>query len=150
MRLAGSQLAVYAHVEALFVAELRRRGGFGASTERAAREGIATLAATAARLLREVCVSVHLLAGGAGCTPQLQPIEEASREQVRLGLEPPPTSLGLRSGGGGGGGGGGGSVLQLKRMSATQAIAELGAADRQRGAQQEGFVSYAANRKDTS
>ena len=90
VRMGPSEIAVYALLESLFVAEIRQTGSLslappGPSAALAhpvrgrASDDRKSAVVVGLRLLREACVSVQLLAGGAGATHQFDFIESVAR-----------------------------------------------------------------------
>ncbi|KOO29940.1 snf2 super family [Chrysochromulina tobinii] len=141
VQLAESELTSYAFLEALFVKEIRRcralqsilmRGGVAVAAPPAVglannpfhRAGVhalsgAQLLVTALRLLREACVALPLLGGGAGCSDQLKQLEEICRARLRSMGAPDMHDMVQQA-----------EEVCLQRMSASAAISALGSADR--------------------
>ena len=139
VQLAESELTSYAFLEALFVKEIRRcralqsilmRGGVAVAApppvglannpfHRAGALSGAQLLVTALRLLREACVALPLLGGGAGCSDQLKQLEEICRARLRSMGAPDMHDMVQQA-----------EEVCLQRMSASAAISALGSADR--------------------
>lgn len=111
--LAGSELAVYGHLEVLTVKLLQRFGAFAAPPS----------AQSAIRLLRIVCISVFLLSGGMGCTPQLATLAQIYHDLVQAGSLPIPEPEGQDAQSTS-------QAVRLSQMTPSQAISTIAALDR--------------------
>jgi len=113
------ELAVYARIESLFVRELDRLDGWGSE-----RESSKSVGQVALRLLREACISIYLLSGGAACPDQLKLLEEVCRSRARASDFLPEGEGGPRAAEQTA------ESIQLTRMTPTEAISRLGSIDR--------------------
>lgn len=90
----------------------------------AAGQGGGSLLISGLRILRESCVTLQLLGGGAACSDQLKVLEEVCRTRLRaLGHQrsanPLSDPVEITE------------IVQLKRMTASEAISYLGSSDRE-------------------
>ena len=145
--LAASEVASYAYLEQLLVREIRRSQairsiGQPAPLGRSQGSGVvsngAALLVTGLRLLREACVALQLLGGGAACSDQLKALEEICRARLR--------ATAAVDGDGAPWLDSGADAVQLKRLTPSQAILHLGSSDREHTEKQQGDRFHNAGR----
>ena len=147
VELHGSERAGYAYLEQLLVSEIKRSraipsrgaasggGGGGANASAAGSTGSvsgAGLLVSGLRLLREASVALQLIGGGAACPDQLKTLEEISRARMRA------TAHGPSADGSGVDNAEQEDAVQLRRMTPSQVILQLGSTDRQQSEREHG------------
>ncbi len=135
LRMAAAEMAVYSFVEAIMAAligalHLLAPGAADDSLRSDATRRFAAppsrspLLVSGLRLLRECVASVHLLAGGAGCPPQLHHLDEMARAWLRHNM------ITAASGSGNANPGQHLLAAQLRRLTPSAALLDLSSADR--------------------